>query len=1153
MGAVVPEDNPPPSATCNSLLFLSRAGAFWNPSHIDVPGNCGGATVWMPGALIGGLLAYQIYSDAWAIGAVVGALAGLVIGRTIAKPPGEQRLAEVEARLAEVPDRIDWLDRRVAELERSDRPAPKAESVTPRRVGPPPPEPVPAQAPIAFPQPVPPPVSEPIERAARPAEAVKRERRSSQAVDEWPIWQWPAGGNTIVRVGVVVLFFGGAFLLKYAHERFHLPVELRLAGAAVGALVLLVIGWRLRERRPGYALTLQGGGIGILYLVIFAAFRLYNLLPPVLAFALLVAVAALSAMIAVAQDALALAVLGTAGGFFAPILASTGGGSHVVLFSYYAVLNAGILAIAWFRAWRVLNLVGFAFTFAIGTLWGLNFYRPEHFASTEPFLALFFALYLAIPMLFARRRASDLERYVDGSLVFGVPLVTFGLQVGLVREIEYGAAWSALTLGAVYLGLATIVFGSRGETLRLLAEAFLALGVVFGSLAIPLALDARWTSAAWALEGAAILWVGVRQQRLSARVFGVALQCLAGDPDSQPARSHRARRHTGHRALARRITAARPAVDRDGAARSALRSARRAPVRVGERRAPARPPPLGRSPIHARRDAARGHRADGVLDPVDPRRARQHGHRDPTQPAGGLDRRRGTDGRRGGQALHDRPVQRRHGAADRVVRRRRRVDARPRLLLAGAAALSARGPMKTLIAALLLVPALAGAEQPRDFAYGIPIQISGQDALQQLELPRAVYEGVVHADLADLRVFNGAGEVVAYAFRPRVTSTKEKPSPTATVLFPIRSDEPTGVEGVELHLERRGDRTVVDLRTPQGRPALGAKLVGYLADARAFDKPIRAVVLELPPGDDQVFTRVTIEASDDLRQWTPLASGAPVVRLASAVGRLEQLRIEVPPRRAKYLRVSWPGRGGPLELTALAVEPGDAVIAAPRQWTQVTGVVTKDKPGEYAFDLGGQFPVDRLRMGLPQQNTVASVQLLSRAKPDDPWRYVTTATAYRLVRDGDDLTSADIEVGAVSNRYWLARVDQRGGGLGGGSLGLSAGWVPHRLVFASRGPGPFQLAYGSRDAKSSGFPIATLVPGYQGEDELGRAETRAGEPTIVIGAAQALGEPQRLGGDAVTRERVDWKRWALWGSLVLGVAVLGWMALRLGRQMARPA
>ena len=141
---------------------------------------------------------------------------------------------------------------------------------------------------------------------------------------------------------------------------------------------------------------------------------------------------------------------------------------------------------------------------------------------------LFFLFYLAIPLAFARRQAGRLERYVDATLVFGVPLVAFGLQVGLVRGIEYGAAWSALALAALYLVLAKAVWGRAGERLRLLAESFLALGVVFGTLAIPLALEGRWTSAAWALEGAAIVWVGVRQQRLAARLFGLALQFLAG-------------------------------------------------------------------------------------------------------------------------------------------------------------------------------------------------------------------------------------------------------------------------------------------------------------------------------------------------------------------------------------------------------------------------------------------------------------------------------------------------------------------------------------------------------------------------------------------------------------------------------------------------
>ena len=100
-----------------------------------------------------------------------------------------------------------------------------------------------------------------------------------------------------------------------------------------------------------------------------------------------------------------LAVLGVSGGFLAPVLASTGGGSHVMLFSYYAVLNAGVLGIALYKAWRPLNVLGFVFTFGIGAVWGARFYRPELLESTEPFLLLFFLQYVVIAVVFALKQA----------------------------------------------------------------------------------------------------------------------------------------------------------------------------------------------------------------------------------------------------------------------------------------------------------------------------------------------------------------------------------------------------------------------------------------------------------------------------------------------------------------------------------------------------------------------------------------------------------------------------------------------------------------------------------------------------------------------------------------------------------------------------
>ncbi len=334
-------------------------------------------------------------------------------------------------------------------------------------------------------------------------------------------------GNVVLKIGVIILFFGVAFLLKYAAQRNMVPIELRLIGVAVSGIVMLGIGWWLRRTKSGYGLVMQGGGVGILYLVVFSAAKLYSFLPMTLSLVVMIGLVALSCMLAVLQDSKSLAVFGIVGGFLAPVLMSTGGGSHVMLFSYYAVLNAGILGIAWFKSWRELNLIGFVFTFAIGTLWGSTGYQPDYFHSTEPFLVLFFLFYVLISVLFAHRQPVNLRGFIDGPLVFGLPLIVSGLQYFLVKDFQYGMAFSALALGLFYLTLATLLWRRLVLSMHLLCEAFLALGVVFGSLAIPLALDGHWSSSIWALEGAGMVWVGVRQRRVVARHFGLLLQLAA--------------------------------------------------------------------------------------------------------------------------------------------------------------------------------------------------------------------------------------------------------------------------------------------------------------------------------------------------------------------------------------------------------------------------------------------------------------------------------------------------------------------------------------------------------------------------------------------------------------------------------------------------
>ena len=341
-------------------------------------------------------------------------------------------------------------------------------------------------------------------------------------------WNWFTDGNVFVRVGIIILFMGMTFLIRYAIGKNMLPIEVRLAAVSAVAIALLFWGWRQRNKRKTFSLIVQGGGVGLLYLTIFAGFSLYQVIPSGMAFVFLALIVVLAAMLAIFQDAKALALFASIGGFLAPVLTSSGSNNYIGLFSYYAFLNAGIFFVAWFKTWRILNLVGFLFTFAISTTWGVLSYKHEYFSTTEPFLILFFLMYTAIGILFARSRTEFYKDYVDSSLIFGTPLLAFGLQSAMVKDFEYGIAISAFSLAAFYLLLTGMLWKKYGDSLRLLTETFLSLGVIFATLAVPFAIDGTLTGATWAIEGAGILWISVRQEQKYRRLFGAALMFAAG-------------------------------------------------------------------------------------------------------------------------------------------------------------------------------------------------------------------------------------------------------------------------------------------------------------------------------------------------------------------------------------------------------------------------------------------------------------------------------------------------------------------------------------------------------------------------------------------------------------------------------------------------
>ena len=341
--------------------------------------------------------------------------------------------------------------------------------------------------------------------------------------------QWVTERNSPAKAGVVLALIGSGLLVAEAAEGdvSATTIKVRLVAVAASALLLLTIGWLQRHRRPTFGLSLQGGAIAVLHVVAYAVFGVHDLVPAAAVMAMVVVITAGAGVLCVAQDSRALAVLGIVGGFLAPVLTHTSPDDHVVVFGFFAILSAGIVAVARFKVWPELNLLGLAFTFGIAAYWLWDRFDQSGWAAVQPLIAVLVLLYLSIPVVFAQRGAPDISKLWMQPLVLGTPFMGFGLQYLAVGHLEYGLAVSALALAAVCGTLAAATH-RLGERCRELTVTYAGLGTLFSAIAVPFALGADFTATVWAAQGALVVWIGCRRGRLLAVAGGASLQLLAG-------------------------------------------------------------------------------------------------------------------------------------------------------------------------------------------------------------------------------------------------------------------------------------------------------------------------------------------------------------------------------------------------------------------------------------------------------------------------------------------------------------------------------------------------------------------------------------------------------------------------------------------------
>lgn len=337
------------------------------------------------------------------------------------------------------------------------------------------------------------------------------------------------GGKWFNWIGIIAVTFGVAFFLKFAFDKQWIGPIGRIGFSALLGITLLYVGERLRRRGlNAYAYVLSGGGILILYLADYAAYDFYHLIGQTVAFPLMALVTTTAVLLSVRLNALPVAILGLIGGFLTPLLLSTGVDNEIGLFTYIALLDAGVLAVAYFKRWRSLDFLSFAGTVAITIGWTLKFFEPGKIWTTIVFLSVFFLLY-ALLALFHNVLPGRQTRWFDVALAIANATFYFGLSYALLIQSGFDQttpATQALLVSICFTQLFYMTWRWSPDD-RLLRYIYVGAAATFFTIAFAIQLELHWVTIAWAVEALMLAWVGLRTGEKAVHHAALTVFCVA--------------------------------------------------------------------------------------------------------------------------------------------------------------------------------------------------------------------------------------------------------------------------------------------------------------------------------------------------------------------------------------------------------------------------------------------------------------------------------------------------------------------------------------------------------------------------------------------------------------------------------------------------
>lgn len=440
--------------------------------------------------------------------------------------------------------------------------------------------------------------------------------------------------------------------------------------------------------------------------------------------------------------------------------------------------------------------------------------------------------------------------------------------------------------------------------------------------------------------------------------------------------------------------------------------------------------------------------------------------------------------------------------------------------------------MNVLLSALALcAPALASAPLavPTDYATGFDLNTSVTAPAYRVALDAAVYRQLQRSDLADLAVFNSAGQVVPQALeRPREESVLPAQRPLPFYAIAQQGAQIAGP--LKLRVDAAG--TVVQMETPADAQRPDGSST-WIIDAGEESRDITALRLAWDAAPEGFLRHARLDTGSELGVWQPLAE-ATLADLERDGKRLVQDTVLLPATPARYLRLRLDAGAGITLRTVLALS--DAGSTASADTLTALAPVADPDSGGWLLDSGGPLPVERIRVRLPMDNDMAEFDILSRDAAHKPWQPRGRLLAYRLKTGEALLEGGDAPVDLTRDRYWSLRPVGKEHRAGAGEPHVEVGWMPDEVVFLARGGGPYTLAAGSGARQVEAQPLGSLWQALPG----GAAGVQAA----------TLGGMRELGGAAAlesTPNAIPWQRYLMWTLLVAAVAALALMARSLLR------